>query len=162
MSPIDLAREALALAEKATPPPWRWAAWGDDPSRIDTLEADAKHRPNWKPSEPEWVAMLKCRILSLDEPLEHSGYRGREDGDLIAHAGTHYAALARALIAAEERVAQLELMLRAALRSKRKLIRGYPSGYWLARHGYAGSDDGTGLPILTPEARAALARKETP
>lgn len=74
------------------------------------------------------------------------------------------AALRAQLAAAEERARDLGLMLRAALRGHLRILatmdaHGHQfvlSYTQLPRLG----DDGTGIPLLTPEARAALTRAQ--
>ena len=92
----------------------------------------------------------------------------------IAHAGTHYRAIATALIEAEERLADLEMILRAAnefdgvridkgvfMKTRWTILRrefstegGKPRLHGVTSFNF--EEDGV-TPILTDEARAALA-----
>lgn len=87
--PAALAREAIELADQATPGPWMY----------DVGEMQ------WLPSPSKRYDATEGRKGWVGEASNHF------DGAFVAHAGTHYATLARAVLAlTEERDA-----LRAAL-----------------------------------------------
>lgn len=90
--PAALAREALELAEQATPGPWMY----------DVGEMQ------WLPSPSERFDATEGRKGWVGEASNDF------DGAFVAHAGTHYATLARATLAlTEERDALLALLLEA-------------------------------------------------
>lgn len=66
----------------------------------------------------------------------------------------------RACVELERRIGDLELMLRAALRSKCRLHRAYPIGHHLAKFGRIDTDS-KGLPVLCERSRAVLKRHES-
>jgi hypothetical protein len=76
----------------------------------------------------------------------------------------HLSFLAEAYLDLQARVADLELMLRAVVHQHPQLACGASGENWMLRdkngRGIAWlRDDGTGLPLLTDEAREALSRK---
>jgi hypothetical protein len=147
-----LAKEAIEMAERATPGPWRVEAeCGEDIGVVCTRYED----------ETPGV----CASYSKDWPLEVC------DAELIAHARTSLPILARALLLSEGRRKDLEMMLRAAFpdESEKVPFMSYGPGcddeletvFYVHRNAddldpIILDDDGTGLPILTPEARIAL------
>lgn len=103
--PRTLATEAIALAERATPGPWRVGAW----IRHFTITAPGDYGPEL------------C------------------DADLIAHAGTHYAAIARAYL--------------EALAALRSCIGALQNG------GFVGEECSHGFHVLVPNEVAAHCRE---
>jgi len=94
-----LARVAVALAAKATPGPWSIA--------LDHEDEDHDHIfANQVPGD--FVATVDC---NEERTPAHDG---REDARLIAHAGTHYGMLARALLAEQTRADRAVALLRHA------------------------------------------------
>lgn len=89
-TPIQLAQELLELRVKATP--GSWGTEDADNDHIITAGTDA---------EGAYIYVA-------------SGEWNHDDVPFIAHAGTHAEAICRALIAAEERVACLEMALHEA------------------------------------------------
>ena len=78
---LSIALEAVELGEKATPGPW----------------------------EPSVFTRMGCRVSAKQGPLTVTPAiaQGTDDAALIAHAGTNYAALARAYVALRERLFNL-------------------------------------------------------
>lgn len=74
--PYEIAREALRLAEKATPGPM----WADDTGHLRYASRDG-------------IDDADIATFWTDDERE------REDAPFFAHAGTHYAAVCRALLA---------------------------------------------------------------
>ena len=129
--PLEIAREAVALAEKATKGRWFWNHVGDD------LNVDAEHGPPYYGTRG---------ILNA-----HEGYDGDNlfaDGTLCAHAGTHYGTVARALLAKHAEVGRL----REAL-----MVLEDNAGDMAERAG--SSADAAAFRCLVEIARAALAQE---
>lgn len=91
----SLAEEALKLAEKATPGPWTIEDCDEDPVFID----DPKNDRGW---------LVEAHDV--------------DNLELIAHAGTHYATLARRVIELEDAVAA-EREACARIVERRSVIR---------------------------------------
>lgn len=89
---VAAAREAVALAEKATPGPW------DEQYVYDAVRHIARN----------------CRDINLGGEDCEFAWDRYEDSPLIAHAGTHYATVARALLAAHEREREASELLNRA------------------------------------------------
>lgn len=90
--PYEIAREALELAEKATPGPWTPCGANDGKCSCGLV---------W--SRPADLCVTACHHIECpDEQHSYGGYKHAQltaNQHMIAHAGTHYAALCRALLA---------------------------------------------------------------
>ena len=92
----EIARAGLELAEKATPGPWRGDRW-DGTVKYAVLAAPEPNASFTEETAEQWI-----EILTVDHKNGTAGFDGPQASDneaLVLHAGTHYAALCRALLA---------------------------------------------------------------
>lgn len=107
----EIARAGLELAEKATPGPWISADREKDDhayvkSLIDADDGDPIRRRAVLMSELSLMLFWPAHANNKDAE-DAAVERTYANADMIAHAGTHYAALCRAVIEAEQtRLAQ--------------------------------------------------------
>lgn len=129
--PLEIAREAVALAEKATKGPMRC---------VQDHDCTRDGRRGGAPMQEVCVGetrIARCTIYSTSA-----------DGELFAHAGTHYGTLARALLAKHAEVGRL----REAL-----MVLEDNAGDMAERAG--SSADAAAFRCLVEIARAALAQE---
>lgn len=87
--PRALAQEAIELAGKATPGPW------ESRERTAGTREIGCHVVGNVQRTPDGLAMWNTPVATI-----HYEFAGKANRDLIAHAGTRYATIARALIEA--------------------------------------------------------------
>jgi len=113
----EIARAGLELAEKATPGPWRGDRW-DGTVKYAVLAAPEPNASFTEETAEQWI-----EILTVDHKNGTSGFDGpqaSENEALVLHAGTHYAALCRAVIEAEQTRLAQKAVVEAAVEQERQ------------------------------------------
>jgi hypothetical protein len=105
-SPLALAREAVELAEKATKGPWYFRCTDDAHfmnARMVSTEPTPIEHSGWTGTHDgiareDFKEAICVTLHQLSPQICRDDGKEDENGELIAHAGSHYATVARAAI----------------------------------------------------------------